>query len=273
MIWAGLSVMNDDTGERAGEAWVGFGQRAGLLVRAGARAVANLVVPPVCLACRAPLCEHHALCATCWVETDFIRPPLCDRLGIPLPFDTGGVMVSAGASADAPDYDRARGVAAFNGTMQKLVHGFKYSDRHDARRLFGRWLVAAGETLIAESDVVIPIPLNRWRLLYRRYNQSAILAMEVSRRTGIEVAPLALVRTKQTPSQVGLSIEERRLNMAGAFMVPPGRQAEIAGRRVLLIDDVITTGATVNAAARALKSAGAAQVDVLALAIAGHGGP
>lgn len=157
--------------------------------------------------------------------------------------------------------------------MQKLVHGFKYSDRHDARRLFGRWLVAAGETLIAESDVVIPIPLNRWRLLYRRYNQSAILAMEVSRRTGIEVAPLALVRTKQTPSQVGLSIEERRLNMAGAFMVPPGRQAEIAGRRVLLIDDVITTGATVNAAARALKSAGAAQVDVLALAIAGHGGP
>jgi ComF family protein len=154
--------------------------------------------------------------------------------------------------------------------MQKLVHRFKYSDRHDARRLFGRWLVAAGATLIAESDVMVPVPLNRWRLLHRRFNQSAILAMEVSRRTGIEEALLALVRTKQTPRQVGLTTEERRLNMAGAFVVPEKRCADIAGRRVLLVDDVITTGATANAAARALKEAGAARVDVLALAIVGH---
>jgi ComF family protein len=240
------------------------------LLVAGARTIADVIVPPVCLACHAPLSEHHALCATCWGQIDFICPPMCDRLGIPLPFDSGGVMVSAAASAHPPDYDRARGVAVFHGTMQKLVHRFKYSDRHDARRLFGRWLVAAGATLIAESDVMVPVPLNRWRLLHRRFNQSAILAMEVSRRTGIEEALLALVRTKQTPRQVGLTTEERRLNMAGAFVVPEKRRADIAGRRVLLVDDVITTGATVNAAARALKEAGAARVDVLALAIVGH---
>lgn len=251
---------------------VRLGQRARQLLRAGARAVADVIVPPVCLACHVPLVEHHALCATCWGQIDFIRAPLCDRLGIPLNFDTGGRMLSAAAAADPPDYDRARSVAAFHGTMQKLIHGFKYSDRHDARRLFGRWLVTAGEGLIAEADVAIPIPLNRWRLLHRRFNQAAILAMEVSRRTGIEVAPLALIRTKPTPSQVGLTMEERRLNMKGAFSVPVRRRAEIAGRRVLLIDDVITTGATVNAAARALKAAGAAKVDVLALGIVAHGG-
>ena len=268
----GAEHVEDGTGGVADVVRVGLSQRAGLLLRAGAMAVADAVVPPVCLSCHEPLCEHHALCATCWGQIDFIHAPLCDRLGIPLAYDTGGVMVSAGASADPPDYDRARGVAAFHGTMQKLIHGFKYSDRHDARRLFGRWLVAAGETLIAECDVAIPVPLNRWRLLHRRFNQAAILAMEVSRRTGMAVAPLALVRTKKTPSQVGLTMAERRLNMAGAFAVPEARLTEIAGRRVLLIDDVITTGASVNAAARALQAAGAARVDVLALGIVAHGG-
>ena len=262
---------DDDEGGIAEPMPIGLRQRTGFIVRAGVRAVADLIVPPVCLACHAPLSDHHALCATCWGRIDFIRAPVCDRLGIPLPYDTGGVMVSAGAAAHPPDYDRARGVAAFHGTMQKLIHRFKYSDRHDARRMFGRWLVAAGESLIAESDVVIPVPLNRWRLLDRRFNQSAILAMEVSRRTGIEEALVSLVRTKKTVSQVGLTIEERRLNMAGAFVVPDLRRADIAGRRVLLIDDVITTGATINAAARALKAGGAVRVDVLALAIAGHG--
>lgn len=265
---AGAASSEDETGD--GPVRVAWSRRAGLFVRAGVRAVADVIVPPVCLACQTPLSEHHSLCAACWGQVDFIRAPVCDRLGIPLPFDTGGTMVSARAASDPPDYDRARAVAAYHGTMQTLIHRFKYSDRHDARRLFGRWLVAAGETLIAESDVVIPIALNRWRLLHRRYNQSAILAMEISRRTGIEEALLALVRTKATPSQVGLTGEERRLNMVGAFAVPERRRAEVAGRRVLLIDDVITTGATANAAARALKAAGAAQVDVLALALVTH---
>jgi ComF family protein len=240
------------------------------LIRAGGQRVGNLIVPPVCLACHVPLVDHDALCAGCWGQIDFIRPPLCDRLGIPLPFDGGDIMVSAAAVADPPQYDRARAVGAFGGTLQKLIHGFKYSDRHDGRRLFGRWLASAGGDLLADCDVIIPVPLNRWRLLQRRFNQSAILANEVSRRTGVRFAPLALTRVKQTKSQVGLTILERQQNVANAFIVPPRWKAAIVGRRVLLIDDVITTGSTCNAAARALRAAGAARVDVLALALVTH---
>jgi ComF family protein len=236
----------------------------------GARLIANSIVPPVCLGCHGRSADHDALCAACWGPMDFIGAPLCDRLGIPLPFDTGGVMLSAAAVADPPDYDRARAVAAFDGTIQKLVHGFKYSDRHDGRRLFGRWMVAAGAAILADADVLIPIPLNRWRLLHRRFNQSAILANEVSRLTGVPAAPLALERVKRTSSQVGLSSTERLANVAGAFLVPKARRSLVTGKRVLLIDDVITTGATVNAAARALRKAGASHVDVLALAVVTH---
>lgn len=248
----------------------GLRGRAVRFATGAARTFAGMVVPPVCLSCHKPLAVHDSLCAPCWGQIDFIRPPFCDRLGIPLPFDTGGVMISAAAEADPPDYDRARAVAKFSTTIQKLVHGFKYSDRHDGRRLFGRWLVAAGATLIEDAGLVVPVPLNRWRLLHRRFNQSAILANEVGRRCQVQVAPMALVRIKATPSQVGLSTAERHKNVAGAFKVPLVHRAGIKGRRILLIDDVITTGATVNAAARALKAAGAAHVDVLALAVVTH---
>ena len=255
-----------------GEAVASKRQRLGLskILDMGLRAVGNLIVPPVCLACHSPLTAHDALCAACWGQIDFIRAPLCNRLGVPLPFDSGGIMISAAAAAHPPKYDRARAVGAFGGTLQKLIHGFKYSDRHDGRRLFGRWLVAAGSELIADCDVLIPIPLNRWRLLHRRFNQSAILANEISRRTGVRVTPLALTRVKATVSQVGLTTLERQQNVANAFAVPPRYLAAIAGRRVLLIDDVITTGATCNAATKALKAAGATHVDVLALAVVTH---
>jgi ComF family protein len=229
--------------------------------------VADLIVPPCCLVCRAPLEAHHLLCAPCWREVHFIRAPLCDVLGIPLPFDTGERMLSAAAVAHPPAYDRARAVAHFSGSMRTLVHQFKYADRHDARTLYGRWLTEAGHSLIQGIDVVVPVPLSRWRLLSRRFNQAAILAQELSRQTGLAV-DLGLLRRKRfTRSQVGLTRDERRRNLAGAFVVPRPRRASIHGRNVLLVDDVITTGATVEACARVLKRAGAARVDVLALAL------
>ncbi len=244
-----------------------LGMQAYALMRTAAMSISDAVLPPVCLSCHAPMVMHDCLCAPCWGAIDFIGPPVCDRLGIPLPYDTGGLMISAAASANPPDFDRARAVAAYTGTIQKLIHGFKYSDRHDTRRLFGRWLAASGAPLIEDAGLIVPIPLNRWRLLHRRFNQSAILAYEVGRRTGKPVAPLALQRVKATPSQVGLSTKERQQNVAGAFRVPASHRSRIEGRNVLLIDDVLTTGATCNSAARALKAAGAARVDVLALAM------
>ena len=230
-------------------------------------ACADLIVPPCCLVCRAPLSAHHLLCAPCWREVHFIRPPLCDVLGIPLPFDTGGRMVSAAAAANAPAYDRARAVAHYSGAMRTLIHQFKYADRHDARSLFGRWLAEAGRDLIEGVDVVVPVPLGRWRLLSRRFNQAAILVQELSRQTGLAADLHLLQRSRSTLTQVGLTRDQRRRNLTGALRVPRNRRATLEGRNVLLVDDVITTGATVEACARALKRAGAARVDVLALAL------
>ena len=229
------------------------------------RLLADLIVPPVCMSCQRPLGTHDALCAACWRQMRFIRAPLCDRLGIPLPYDTGGVMVSGAALAEPPDWDRARAVAQFGPVSQDLIHGLKYADRHEARRLFGRWLVGAGQELLADADLIVPVPLHRWRLLSRRFNQAALLAREVSRLSGVPCDPLALVRVKPVPAQVGLSAAERRRNLAGAFKAP--RPQRLEGRRVVLVDDVMTTGSTAGACARVLRRAGAGRIDVLALAL------
>ena len=232
-----------------------------------AQSLADAVVPPVCLSCQTPLAAHNALCPECWSQISFIRPPLCDRLGIPLPFDTGGAMISAAASARPPVYQRARAVAAYDGVMRRLVHDFKYHDRHDVRRLFGRWLRDAGSEILGSADLIVPVPLNRMRLMRRRFNQAAILGGELTRLTGVAQVPTALLRVKATRTQVGLTYDQRRQNVRGAFVVRPGDLARISGRRVVLVDDVITTGATAEACAKVLLKAGAASVDVLALAL------
>ena len=241
----------------------GFAARA----RSAMRAAFDMILPPLCLGCEARLTQHDALCPACWRGIAFIRPPLCDRLGLPLPFDTGGTMISAAAEADPPDYDRARAVAAFDGPMRDLIHDLKFRDTHDARRLFGRWLSEAGAELIADANLIVPVPLARLRLISRRFNQAQILAAELARQTGKPIDAFALRRTRATPHQIGLSRSERHRNVAGAFSIAPEALPSISGRSVLLIDDVITTGATASAAARALRKAGARQVDVLALAL------
>jgi ComF family protein len=237
------------------------------LARAAVAAVGDFIVPPACHSCQRPLSSHDAICAACWSQIDFIRAPLCDRLGIPLPFDVGGPMISAAAAADPPDYDRARAVARFEGVMRDLVHDLKFRDRHDIRRLFGRWLSETGAELLADAHMVSPVPLSRGRLLARRFNQSAVLAKEVGRLTGVRFEPLLLRRVRRTPPQVGLTRQQRRDNVAGAFAVGDAQDIAVLGANIVLVDDVITTGATVASCARALKKAGAARVDILALAM------
>lgn len=184
-----------------------------------------------------------------------------------MPFDIGGTIISAAAAADPPVYDRARAVARFDGVMRRLIRDLKFHDQHHARRLFGRWMHVAGAELITDAEVIVPVPLARMRLVWRRFNQSAVLAAEVSRLSGIPFRPLALVRNQRTRPQPGLTRAERQRNVHGAFAVPKPSLPEIVGRAVLLVDDVVTTGATAAACARALKSAGARRVDVLALAL------
>jgi len=232
---------------------------------AGLRYLGDLVLPPVCISCHDPLDRHNALCPRCWSDLRFIRPPLCDRLGIPLPYDAGDQPVSSTALRYPPLYDRARAALAFDGVARDLIHAFKYADRHEAVPLFTRWMSDAGRTLIAEADVIAPVPLHPWRLLRRRFNQSAVLAGRLARAHDKPLI-LGLRRVRHTKQQVGLAFGERRENVEDAFRVSSKRAAALRDKRVLLIDDVITTGATVEACAVALKDVGAAVVDVLAVA-------
>jgi ComF family protein len=235
------------------------------LAGSGLRYLADLALPPICLSCHDPVDAHNALCPRCWSGLRFIRAPLCDRLGIPLPYDAGDQPVSSTALRHPPLYDRARAALAFDGVARDLIHAFKYADRHEAVPLFTRWLSDAGRVLIAEADMIAPVPLHPWRLVRRRFNQSAVLAGRLARAHDKPLM-LGLRRVRRTKQQVGLAFAERRANVEGAFRVSPGQAAAVAGAHVLLIDDVITTGATVEACAVALQEAGAVAVDVLAVA-------
>lgn len=233
------------------------------------RPIADALLPPRCPSCRARVADADNLCGACWREVHFIRAPLCDRLGIPLPFGSEQTIVSAAALAEPPEYDRARAVARYDGRMRTLIHQFKFLDRGDLRVLFGRWLLAAGASLLTDCDVLVPVPLHRRRLLSRRFNQSAMLAKEVGRLSEHPVIANGLRRVRRTRPQIGLSEEQRRANVRRAFRLTARAATAVEGRNVVLIDDVITTGATVNACARVLRRAGARRVDVLALAVVG----
>lgn len=231
------------------------------------RYAADLILPPICVYCHDPLSDHGLLCASCWQNITFITPPLCDRLGLPLHYADGdGIQLSAAALRDPPVFRRARAVALFSGVMRHLILGFKYADRHEAVNMFARLMQGAGATLLREADLLIPVPLHRRKLFNRRYNQAAILAKKLSGLTGIPSDATSLRRIRRTPSQVGLPQHERRANVTSAFAVPPEHRDGLRGKTVLLIDDVITTGSTLNACARTLLDAGAAHVDCLAIA-------
>ena len=184
-----------------------------------------------------------------------------------MPFGTGETMISAAAAARPPNYHRARAVARYSGVMRNLIHDFKFHDQHQARNLFTRWLATAGKDLIADADIIVPVPLNRFRLLERRFNQSAILAKSLSHTTDLPFHPTLLSRVRRTKSQIGLTSQQRRKNVNGAFAVSNHGRTILADKKVLLLDDVITTGATSESCAKALYKAGVAQVDVLALAL------
>jgi ComF family protein len=227
---------------------------------------AGLLFPPVCPGCRRRVSEPGTLCGACWPRLRFLERPWCPVMGIPFSHDFGEGFLSAEAIANPPPFERARSVVAYAGVARQMVQGLKYSDRTDLAHWMARWMARAGGDLIAEADVIVPVPLHWIRFLRRRFNQSAELARAIASRSDTRFAPLALKRVKATRQQVGLALNERQDNVRAAFKVPPDHEIEVAGRRVLLVDDVYTTGSTVIAAARALRKAGASAVDVLTFA-------
>ena len=192
--------------------------------------------------------------------------PYCQRLGIPFAFDSGAGLLSMEAIADPPAYNRARAAVRYDDVARKLVHALKYGDRLDLAPTMGRWMARAGGELLADADALVPVPLHWRRQWARRFNQAALLAQIIARTNGRVVAHGALKRVKATPQQVGLDKSERAHNVQGAFRVPAAGRAEVAGRKLLLIDDVLTSGATIDACTRALLRVGATSVDVLVFA-------
>jgi ComF family protein len=238
------------------------------VLRSLVHAAIDTVFPPACLNCRQSTGAAHSLCASCWAQVRFIERPFCERLGTPFAMDLGNDgLLSPEAVANPPVYNRARAVAHFeDGPVRQLVHRLKYNDRMELAKPLGAWMARAGNELLVEADLLVPVPLHRRRLAARRFNQAHALAQTISAQCGVPADPFVLARVKPTPSQVGLSRSQRALNLQGAFRVTDGMAPRIEGCAVVLIDDVMTSGATANAASRALLRAGAKSVDVLVFA-------
>ena len=225
----------------------------------------DVALPTLCVACREPV-DGEGVCANCWSKLSFIAKPFCPRLGIPFVYDPGPELLSMEAIANPPAYARARAAVRYDDVARTLVHALKYQDRTDLAPTMGRWMARAGQELLAEADWLVPVPLHWRRAWHRRYNQSGALARAIERQSGVKVGRELLRRVRATEQQVGLSRPQRASNVQGAFKVSADRQSEVQGRRMVLIDDVLTSGATVDACARALLRAKAASVDVLVFA-------
>lgn len=231
------------------------------------RGTIDFVAPPRCLICHQPVIEPAGLCVSCWAGLRQIDEPVCDAMGTPFAYDQGDGSLSAAALAEPPAWDRARAAVAFDEASRPLIHALKYRDTQEAGLLMARLMGRAGRALLADADLIVPVPLHRWRLWWRRFNQSAFLAQHLAEAAGKPYRPNLLERVRATRSQVGLDHEARRKNVRRAFRLAAEAAAEVAGRRILLVDDVMTTGATAGACAEALKAAGAAKVNVLSFAL------
>jgi ComF family protein len=229
-------------------------------------AAVDAVYPPVCAGCGRMVGVHRGVCPACWTSLRLIERPYCEVLGVPFSHDLGQGILSADAIAHPPVFERLRSVALHDGIAKALVHGLKYRDRTDLAAMMAAWMVRAGEGAVEASDAVLAVPLHAFRLWGRRFNQSAELARAIARLSDRPFLATALVRSRRTARQVGLGATAREDNVRGAFSVTEAGRATLFGKRVVLVDDVYTTGATVSSATRALKKAGVADVTVLTFA-------
>ena len=226
----------------------------------------DLVLPPQCLISGRPVEEQGQILPKYWQRIQFIGDPQCDLCGVPFPFDPGEDVLCTRCLTDRPDYDRARAAFVYDEFSRSMVLSLKHGDRTDGVRTFDRWMARTGTDVIVGSDVVIPVPLHPSRLHARRFNQSALLAQALARTVNMPFVPDLLKRRRRTPSQKGLDLKSRRRNVHNAFAVSDRWAPSVRNASILLVDDVLTTGATVEACARVLTQAGAANVNVLTLA-------
>ncbi|MEI4485322.1 ComF family protein [Frigidibacter sp. MR17.14] len=234
--------------------------------KALARRALRLAFPPACAGCGTPVADEGALCGSCWQETVFLTGLVCDLCGAALPGTSDRAEQCDDCRRIPRPWARGRAALGYAGRGRDLAMQLKHGDRLELVPMLAGWMAQAAAPLILPGMVAVPIPLHWRRLLRRRFNQSALLAQGVARRLHLPCCPDALLRSRATPSQEGRSPDERFANLAAAIAPHPRRQSAIAGRPVLLIDDVMTSGATFASATEALGRAGAGPVHVLSLA-------
>jgi len=226
----------------------------------------DLVLPPRCVACEEKVLRQGMLCGACFGTMTFITAPFCDQCGLPFASDQQADPRCVSCSANPPGFRKSRAGFVYDDGVRRLLLPFKHGDRPTLARALAPHLARAGADLLADQPLLVPVPLHRLRLLRRRYNQAALLAQAVGRIMGCKVVPDMLRRVRATVPLDDRSPDERRAILAGAIAVRQRRRPVLVGRRVVLIDDVMTSGATANACAAALIDAGAVAVDVLVAA-------
>lgn len=231
----------------------------------GLQAALRLIYPPQCVACGEAVASDFGLCGPCWRDTGFITGTVCDLCGLPLPGDGGVAQCDDCLSIGRP-WEHGRAVFLYRETGRNIVLGLKYADRIDLARPAGDWLYRAAGPILRPDMLVAPVPLHWRRLFTRRYNQSALIAARLAKLAGLAHCPDLLQRIRSTGTQEGRSRVERFGNLSGAIRVHPARANRMKGADILLIDDVMTSGATLAACAEACLAAGAARVSVSVLA-------
>ncbi len=226
----------------------------------------DALLPPHCLTCDSPVAQQGTLCAACWTGLTPLTQPFCARCGVPFLHagQAGPGGLCPGCLARPPSYGVARAALRYDEGARRLLLPFKHADRTELAGPLAARMARAGAALLARAEVIAPVPLHWRRLVARRYNQAALLARHLARQARRPLIPDLLRRVRPTPALGDRGAAERAALLEGAFAVPASGARRIEGRRVLLVDDVMTSGATAEACARALLGAGATAVDVLA---------
>ena len=233
----------------------------------GLQGALQLLYPPQCISCAAPVQSDFGLCADCWRDTPFVSGMICDQCGVPLPgSDPKERALCDDCMTIARPWDRGRAALLYQGNGRNLVLALKHGDRMDLARPSAAWMARAAASILTPGMLVVPVPLHWMRLFRRRYNQAALLSRAIAASAKLEHCPDAILRKRSTGNQDGKTRDARFANLVGAFSVPKAREPRIRDRDILLVDDVMTSGATFSAATEALFSAGARSVSVLALA-------